>query len=96
MASILVVGATRGLGASLVRRYAKIGKSVFGTTRGAAPPKGFEAAGDAITWLVNVDLTKSSVGDDLVQRLGKTKVLEAVVCRPLGGPSRLLPRTFSP
>ena len=38
MAGVLVVGATRGLGAALATKYAQKGRQVFGTAMGQ-PPK---------------------------------------------------------
>jgi len=43
MPTILIVGATRGLGASLVQLYAKDANNyVFGTARSSDPPTGGE------------------------------------------------------
>lgn len=75
MVSVLIVGATRGLGASITKKYAASNNTVFATTRSDSGPKDFP---DKIQWLKNIDLTKSSVGDDLVKQL-KTLKLDVVV-----------------
>ncbi|CAK7212687.1 hypothetical protein SBRCBS47491_001551 [Sporothrix bragantina] len=77
MPSILIVGATRGLGASLVKKYAEAGWTVYGTTRSAEGPK----AGDFLSgtkWVPNVDLTRKTVGATIADFLGKTS-LDAVI-----------------
>ncbi|KAG6143937.1 hypothetical protein E4U12_000125 [Claviceps purpurea] len=76
MSSILIVGATRGLGASLAKCYASSditdmdssqASTVYGTTRSDSAPDGFP---DRVKWLTGVDLMKESVGDDIVERVG--------------------------
>ena len=77
MSSILIVGATRGLGASLIKKYAaQEGTTVYGTTRADKAPKGFS---EKIKWLPDVDLTASGVGDHLVKLLGDSQPLSTVV-----------------
>ncbi|KAF7545832.1 hypothetical protein G7046_g9466 [Stylonectria norvegica] len=77
MASILIVGATRGLGASLLKQYAaKEGNTVYGTTRSSKDPDGFPRE---VKWLTGVDLTDSGVGDAVVKSLGASKPLSTVV-----------------
>ncbi|KAK2590228.1 hypothetical protein QQS21_012089 [Conoideocrella luteorostrata] len=70
MSAVLVVGATRGLGASLVRQYASnSSNTVYGTARSGGNPAGFS---DRVKWLNGVDLMKDSVGDDIVKLLKGT------------------------
>lgn len=77
MSTILVVGATRGLGASLIKQYAATAANVvYGTARSNAIPSGFP---EHVKWLNGVDLTKSSVGDDIVKLLGDAKPLSTLV-----------------
>ncbi|KAK8917276.1 putative oxidoreductase [Metarhizium anisopliae] len=77
MSTILVVGATRGLGASLVKQYAATAANVvYGTARSNAIPSGFP---EHVKWLNGVDLTKSSVGDDIVRLLGDAKPLSTLI-----------------
>lgn len=63
MPSVLIVGATRGLGAALVTFYssnpfAGTTWTVYGTTRSSEPPKDNWANKQNINWLLNVDLEK--------------------------------------
>lgn len=86
MTSSLIIGATRGLGAALVKQYAAQSSSlVFATTRSGAAPGGFP---DGVKWLRNIDLTKSNVGDSLTSQLKGEKPLDVVVRCKLGLKSR--------
>ncbi|KAI1405219.1 oxidoreductase [Hypoxylon fuscum] len=77
MTSSLIIGATRGLGAALVKQYAAQSSSlVFATTRSGAAPGGFP---DGVKWLRNIDLTKSNVGDSLTSQLKGEKPLDVVI-----------------
>jgi hypothetical protein len=77
MLSILVVGATRGLGAELVKQYhSDHSSTVFATTRSGSAPEGFP---EGINWVTNVDLTKPNVGDALTTQIEVQKPLDAVV-----------------
>ncbi|TWU74385.1 hypothetical protein ED733_002083 [Metarhizium rileyi] len=77
MPSILVVGATRGLGVSLVKKYAAAdGNIVYGTTRSYSAPSGFP---ERVKWFCGVDLTSSTVGDDIVKLFGEAKPLSTVI-----------------
>lgn len=79
MVSVLIVGATRGLGASLVKRYAsQADTTVFATSRSSSAPEGFP---DSVQWLHGIDLMKPSVGDDLAGELKERKAspLDAVL-----------------
>lgn len=93
MSPVLIVGATRGLGASLTKQYAaQSGTTVYGTTRSkAGPEKGFP---ESVKWLPEVDLMNSKVGDHLVSLLGGSKPLSAVVGRPFHTGEPLLDRTI--
>lgn len=79
MVSVLIVGATRGLGASLVKQYAsQADTTVFATSRSSSAPEDFPSS---VRWLHGIDLMKPSVGDDLAAQLKKTKAapLDVVV-----------------
>ncbi|KAI1080237.1 oxidoreductase [Whalleya microplaca] len=77
MASALIVGATRGLGASLAKLYASHPSTlIYGTTRSSAAPSGFP---DHVKWLTNIDLTKSNVGESLTTQLKDGQPLDVVV-----------------
>ncbi|KAK7751664.1 hypothetical protein SLS62_006324 [Diatrype stigma] len=78
MPSALVVGATRGLGAALVKQYASQSATaeVYGTTRSGSAPQGFP---DSVKWLSNIDLTNPDVGDSITQQLKGAQPLDVVV-----------------
>lgn len=77
MPATLIVGATRGLGASLAKQYASQPSTVvYATTRAASPPAGFPAH---IKWLSNVDLTSPGVGDNVAKQLQEGQPLDHVV-----------------
>lgn len=66
MSRVLIVGATRGLGASLARQYAsRPDVTVYGTTRSNAAAKDFP---ENVKWLTGVDLMDSAVADTLVSQ----------------------------
>lgn len=68
MPNILIIGATRGLGASLANLYAsQSSTTVYGTTRSATGPKGLN---EKIIWIPHIDLLDSGVGGRLVNQLG--------------------------
>ncbi|KAI1764394.1 oxidoreductase [Hypoxylon sp. FL1150] len=76
MASALIIGATRGLGASLVKEYAANSTSVFATTRSDIAPSGFP---DGVKWLSDIDLTRSNVGENLTGQLKGVQPLDVVI-----------------
>lgn len=77
MPATLIVGATRGLGASLAKQYAsQPSTEVYATTRAASPPDGFP---HHVKWLFNVDLTSPDVGDNLAKQLQGGQPLDHVV-----------------
>src|SRR4051812_41642909 len=68
MPNILIIGATRGLGASLANAYASHpDTTVFGTTRSSTPPTNLDKK---IVWLTEIDVSKADVGGTLVGKLG--------------------------
>jgi hypothetical protein len=102
MVNVLIIGATRGLGAALANAYAKdSSNTVFGTTRSSSAPSD-EKYHKAITWVPHIDLMNPGVGAALVNQLGMlgvsggmveggVKHFDAVVC-----PSHTAPHpTFS-
>lgn len=77
MSRVLVVGGTRGLGASLVKLCASdTANTVYGTGRSSETPSGFP---DKVQWLHGIDLMQDSVGDDIVSRLPTKEPLSTVV-----------------
>ncbi|KAK6603467.1 oxidoreductase [Botrytis cinerea] len=68
MTNILIVGATRGLGASLANNYAsQHSTTVYGTTRAATGPSNLN---EKIVWIPNIDVAEEGVGRKLVNQLG--------------------------
>ncbi|EFQ32657.1 oxidoreductase [Colletotrichum graminicola] len=77
MSPILIVGATRGLGASLTKQYAaKADDTVYGTTRSKEGPEGFPKS---VKWLHEIDLTNDKVGETIVSQLRGSEPLSAVI-----------------
>ncbi|KAJ5211303.1 Short-chain dehydrogenase/reductase SDR [Penicillium cf. griseofulvum] len=73
--NILILGATRGLGASLRTLYsAKTATHVFATSRSSNPEP---SAG--VTWLTGIDISKPDVGEKLVFQLPPTKLSTVIV-----------------
>ncbi|KAJ3168708.1 hypothetical protein HDU87_000953 [Geranomyces variabilis] len=83
--SILVVGATRGLGAALATAYAKRGETVYATARAASSHASDEApkGSNNIQWVHNIDLMDRHVGASLVAGLKglerPPKILDVVI-----------------
>ncbi|PBP18143.1 oxidoreductase [Diplocarpon rosae] len=68
MPNILIIGATRGLGASLANTYAAQNDTVvYGTTRNDSVPKYLH---EKIVWVKSIDLSVEGVGARLVNQLG--------------------------
>ncbi|KAI5464548.1 oxidoreductase [Mariannaea sp. PMI_226] len=78
MPSVLIVGATRGLGASLAKQYAAQGDTkIYGTSRSTSHPADFPSE---VKWLSGIDLTSSRVGDEIVLSLnGEQKKLDIII-----------------
>ncbi|KAI9724622.1 MAG: hypothetical protein M1828_003646 [Chrysothrix sp. TS-e1954] len=68
--SVLVVGATRGLGASLASKYASASAKVFATAR--STPK--DTLKPSISWINNVDVSTESAGPTITKGLSGTKL----------------------
>ncbi|KAL4931041.1 oxidoreductase, short chain dehydrogenase/reductase family superfamily [Aspergillus undulatus] len=76
--NILIVGATRGLGASLRALYAsKPSTHVFATARSDKEPDSNTQSN--VSWIPNIDLTKSDVGSKLVSQLPASTKLASVI-----------------
>jgi len=70
MSRVLIIGATRGLGASLANTFAaKPSTTVFGTTRSPSAPK-HSKVNEKIVWIPNIDVSQENVGRNLVNQLG--------------------------
>jgi NAD(P)-dependent dehydrogenase (short-subunit alcohol dehydrogenase family) len=70
MVAVLIIGATRGLGAALANAYASdVQNAVYGTTRSSSAPRG-DSILPSVNWVTNVDLMDPNVGLALVDQLG--------------------------
>ncbi|EED15211.1 oxidoreductase, short chain dehydrogenase/reductase family superfamily [Talaromyces stipitatus ATCC 10500] len=73
MSTILIIGATRGLGASLTTYYASLPSTstIYATTRSNKPPSNFPDHNNKtkIHWLLNVDISKPDVGHNLTAQI---------------------------
>ncbi|GAM40494.1 short chain dehydrogenase/reductase [Talaromyces pinophilus] len=80
MSNILLIGATRGLGAALASHYASLPSTstIYATTRSyTAPDKPSHAK---IRWLLNIDISEPDVGDTLTaQIIPDGKTLDTVI-----------------
>ncbi|KAJ6166971.1 hypothetical protein N7470_002418 [Penicillium chermesinum] len=74
--NILIVGATRGLGASLGALYSKQPSTqVFGTTQSTSAPNK-----NSIHWLTGIDVAEPNVGQKLVSQIpGSTKLSTVII-----------------
>lgn len=78
MSSILIVGATRGLGAQLVKRYASnASNTVYGTSRSSSPPS--SPSGPNIHWIPSIDLIKPDCGTTLSNALATKKIDTTII-----------------
>ncbi|KAF7512065.1 hypothetical protein GJ744_002778 [Endocarpon pusillum] len=78
MSSILIVGATRGLGAQLVRRYASNpSNTVYGTSRSSSPPS--SPSGPNIHWIPSIDLTHPECGQTLSNALSTKQINTTII-----------------
>ncbi|PQE06299.1 oxidoreductase protein [Rutstroemia sp. NJR-2017a BBW] len=68
MTNVLIIGATRGLGASLAKKYAsQASSSVYGTTRSEKGPTDVH---EKVIWVPGIDVAEEGVGRKLVNQLG--------------------------
>lgn len=65
MPSVLIVGATRGLGACVAKQYSEQGYSVYATSRSSRTPD----LGPKVNWITNVDLGSESASKALLHGL---------------------------
>ncbi|KAL9124548.1 MAG: hypothetical protein Q9217_006130, partial [Psora testacea] len=68
MTNVLIVGSTRGLGASLVKQYSDRGSYVFGTSRNSDTPP----ASRNINYIPGIDVSEEAAGDRLVSAITPT------------------------
>ena len=70
MPNILIIGATRGLGASLANLYStQKDTTVYGTTRKAEAPPGGKLNEKSI-WVKGIDVSEKEASGKLVEELG--------------------------
>ncbi|CAG8908485.1 unnamed protein product [Penicillium egyptiacum] len=75
MSNVLILGATRGLGASLRTLYsAKTTTHVFATSRSSNPEPS-----PGVTWLTGIDISQPDVGRKLVSQLPPTELSTVIV-----------------
>ncbi|KAI4240713.1 MAG: hypothetical protein L6R40_004958 [Gallowayella cf. fulva] len=67
MVKVLVVGASRGLGASLVDQYGKAGNTVYATSRSEA-----SQSKEHITYIGGIDVAAENAGPELVSKLKRS------------------------
>lgn len=77
MPQALIIGANRGLGASLTKLYAAEKWDIYGTTRSEHRPHGFSRK---VQWITGIDLMQPDVGTTLTERLGQASPFDVVVC----------------
>jgi len=78
MPSVLIVGATRGLGAALVSYYtAQPSTDVFATSRSNSAPSSPSAPN--LHWLTSIDLMKPTCGADLASQLSGTPISIVII-----------------
>ncbi|KAG9999836.1 NAD(P)-binding protein, partial [Aureobasidium melanogenum] len=75
MPSVLVVGATRGLGFELAKQYAERGDTVYGTARSSKP----QEAPANIHWINGIDVAEEIAGAKLVKSLDGSHKLDIVI-----------------
>lgn len=74
MPTILIVGATRGLGAALANEYARnSSNTVYGTARSSSAPTDASLS-KSINWIPGIDLLNSNVGARIVDGLTNSSV----------------------
>jgi NAD(P)-dependent dehydrogenase (short-subunit alcohol dehydrogenase family) len=78
MPTVLVVGATRGLGASLVAQYAaRPGTTVLATTRSSAPPS--DAAVKPTRWITGIDISQPAASGLLAAAVAPSAPVDTVI-----------------
>ncbi|KAJ6473980.1 oxidoreductase [Mycena vitilis] len=77
MPTTLIVGATRGLGASLATAYANSGHTVYATAR--APTAPASPAHENITWIPAIDIASESAGPALAAALPPHATVDTLV-----------------
>ena len=71
----LIVGATRGLGAELAKKYAADGSHAFATGRSDKDP----GLGKGVTFVPGIDVAKEDAGAQLATAIGGTKLDTVII-----------------
>lgn len=74
MPNVLIVGASRGLGAELAKQYASNNTTVFATSRSDKTPE----SSKNIEYIPNIDVAQEDAGQKLATHIGK-KTLDTVI-----------------
>lgn len=79
--NVFILGATRGLGASLAKLYAsKPSVHVLGTTRSNTKPGNSSSFGSSVSWLTGIDISKPDVGEKIISQLpSATKISTLII-----------------
>jgi short-subunit dehydrogenase len=78
MPNVLIVGATRGLGAELVKIYASDhSNNVYGTARSTSLPS--SPTGSNIKWITGIDLTEQDCAQKLVEGLSSSIAIHILI-----------------
>ena len=75
MPNVLIVGASRGLGASLTKQYVRNGDHVFATARSNDPPE----PGSNVTYVPNIDVGTEEAGSRMVSAIGKKEFHTVII-----------------
>ena len=78
--NVFILGATRGLGASLAKLYAsKPSVHVLATTRSTSKPESPSSFGPSVSWLTDVDMSKADVGQKITSQLPPTTKISTLI-----------------
>lgn len=75
MPNVLIVGASRGLGAELAKQYASKGSHVYATARSDKHP----ASSSSITYISGIDVAKEDAGSKIASAVGKTTLHTIII-----------------
>ncbi|KAF2200554.1 NAD(P)-binding protein [Delitschia confertaspora ATCC 74209] len=75
MNNVLIVGATRGLGESLAKQYAKHGTTVYATARYSVPQNSSN-----IHWISNIDVAYENAGPRISAQWGEGNIDLMFIC----------------
>lgn len=79
MPTVLIVGATRGLGAELAKQYASSGNRVYATARHIAPYTGNPEFPSNIVWIPEIDIAEQQAGFKIAARLSSETYIDILI-----------------